>query len=86
MLQALARTGLLDPSRLLLALLWMGSCGSVMCTGLERTVQVIIARLLMQASAEAGGQKARVVVRGVGVGRVVNRWPAYNYYNPYYYG
>ncbi|CAK0787394.1 hypothetical protein CVIRNUC_010614 [Coccomyxa viridis] len=34
----------------------------------------------------SGGQKARVVVRGVGVGRVVNRWPVVNYYNPYYYG
>ncbi|CAL5223873.1 g6462 [Coccomyxa viridis] len=36
----------------------------------------------------SGGQKARVVVRGGGVGRVVYRatWPVYNYYNPYYYG
>ena len=54
-----------------------------MCTGVERTMQVMSARLLVQAS---GGQKARVVVvRGVGVG-VAYRWPVYNYYNPYYYG
>lgn len=46
-------------------------------------MQVMNARLLAQAS---GGQKARVVVRGVGVGRVAYRWPVYNYYNPYYYG
>ena len=46
-------------------------------------MHVINARLLAQAS---GGQKARVVVRGVGVGRAVVRWPVVNYYNPYYYG
>ena len=48
------------------------------------------AGLLVQASSteSSGGQKARVVVRGGGVGRVVYRatWPVYNYYNPYYYG
>ena len=84
LLQAAAETGLIQ---IYLGFCWpslqIGSCGKALCTRLERSAQMINARLLVQAS---GGQKARVVVRGVGVGRVVNRWPVVNYYNPYYYG
>ena len=84
LLQAAARTGLIQVyPGISLPSLRIGSCGKALCTRLERSAQVVNARLLVQAS---GGQKARVVVRGVGVGRVVKRWPVVNYYNPYYYG